>query len=120
MTNKIEITRESYRNALIEAVQLKGADYVYPRHSVAEAESLALTCRYVEEDGQPGCIHGHALTYLGYQGLPEGKGIWDILKELNVSDYYLRSAAEESQIAQDSGETWGQALEEFDLVLGHE
>lgn len=119
MMNRVEITRESYRNALVNAVQLKGAEYVYPRHSVQAGESLAMSCRYVEEDGQPGCIHGHALISLGYRGLPEGKGIWAILGELNVSDYGLREAAEESQIAQDTGKTWGEALDEFDRVLGN-
>lgn len=112
-----EITRESYRAALQKAVDEKGSDYVYPKH---EGDDVILSCRYVEENGYPGCIHGHALSYLGYSGLPEGRSIYSILTNLSAFDDYLRGAAEESQIAQDQGKTWAEALEAYDKAMSLE
>lgn len=106
MTN---INRETYRAALQKAVDLKGADYLY------EKPVGSVTCRYMEE-GQPSCLHATALHTLGITDLSqyEGLSVKVILADAGVEDDDLLVAAARSQLAQDTGKTWGAALEAFD------
>ncbi|WP_367137957.1 hypothetical protein [Saccharothrix sp. HUAS TT1] len=110
----VTITRQTYRAALQAAVDARGADFTY--------QSPDGTCLYVHHDEElgtttPGCLHGFALAVLGYEldSTHEYTPIRTLLSVLGVrGDDVLREAAQESQRAQDRGESWGRALEVFD------
>lgn len=112
------ITRESYRAALQEAVDAKGAGFVY-----TPPGDLSV-CQYRHWDTavmeyKPGCLHGHALALLGHEldESSEYTDITDVLGRVGVTDDGLLDAAQASQTAQDTGTPWGAALEAFDLRL---
>jgi hypothetical protein len=108
------ITRKSYRAALQEAVDLKGPDFIY------EKPTGAILCRYMDGN-EPDCIHAHALFSLGHTNLSqyEGLSVSVILSELGVDDEILVQAATRAQFAQDTGSSWGEALEAFDSQLSN-
>lgn len=108
------ITRESYREALAKAVELKGADFIYTK------PEDAVMCRYMNGD-DPDCIHAHALHALGVTQLHqyERTSIRVILHDLGVDDDILIEAAVRSQYVQDNGATWGKALEVFDSQISN-
>lgn len=106
-------------------VEGKGADYVY------EAPTGASDCLYVvpRTKAKPSCIVGHVLADLGEIGvLKELGGIearhgvangWfcDAEQAEGAFSPAVNSALEAAQSAQDSRETWGDALERFEIVL---
>lgn len=89
------------------AIEDRGEDHVYPA-----AQSMQ-SCQYFH-DGKPGCIFGHALSYLGIT-----LGETDILNAMGFSAMITglnASATPDAleygagvQDAQDQAETWGQA-----------
>jgi hypothetical protein len=91
-------------NALRKVVAERGEDFVYEGSCVYQFE------------GQPACIVGHVLAHL----LPEWWRSTEIVKQ-NLSAFQLSQcglatadaadALEAAQVAQDTGLTWGEALE---------
>lgn len=112
---------------LERAVEEKGADYVDP-------DAATVGCNYADAKGNPLCIVGHVVSYLGVdlrpvvlvdEGYYEREELWGhgvSAIELN----YANDAAPHpgfsftneaiwalgrAQTMQDNGETWGEALE---------
>lgn len=136
MTEKLELTIERARELLVEAVEEKGADYIYPLWdspnieclygNYADPQNISYNDSFEEQgcDG-PGCIVGHVLVKAGvsqetlYQN--EGTGAVSLVAKLQGSDQFrgtpLSNALSAAQSKQDNGSTWGEALEAFDLYL---
>lgn len=97
-----------------EAIELKGADYVYEPVSIEPGVS---TCMYMQ-DGEPGCIVGHALHSQGIDlSLHEGILAGATLRALQSGGLLTvtnkaASFLEWVQIYQDDSMPWGQALQE--------
>jgi len=116
----IALSVESVAEALREAVEEKGADYVYTNEAgeVANLENaVEIQCQYVHTD-KPGCIVGNVLHRLGvplyvlsdYETRParsvveslSGRGILEFeRKALDMLRY--------AQSYQDNGNSWGDA-----------
>lgn len=111
-----ESTREYVTRLMEEAVALKGEDYVYemPRNK----EGDVIGCSYIHND-QPSCIVGHVLVAAGVDPdqLHQHEGVaaenLTIRVQLWDTDYTMSRALNAAQEAQDSGETWGEALRVF-------
>lgn len=111
---------------LERAVEEKGSDYVDPRSSTTG-------CEYADEKGQPLCIVGHVLSYLGVDlrpvvfesayGGPEERlwgddfsaaELYGSSEKAPLGDIEFTSEAtyvlSEAQNYQDSGKSWGEAL----------
>ncbi|MFF1701223.1 hypothetical protein [Streptomyces sp. NPDC058252] len=114
----VEITLDESKKYLGEAVNAKGADYVYK--NVTNPDSGLETCAYFDpKTKKPSCIVGHVLAskgvtfdrldgrdrnlYTNVQGLIDA----EIIEVDNETQALLALA----QNAQDLGETWGDALE---------
>lgn len=116
---KPTITEADFTAAIEKAVADKGPDYVY--------EDYAGGCFY-QIDKEPSCIVGTALVNLGFEADPR----WDnglheddhenttadvtLPKFFTVPDNVVR-AARRAQITQDTGGTWGAALENYKRVV---
>lgn len=101
---------EHVRGLLLRAIAEKGEDYVYP---LANANSA---CLYFEDDGQPSCIVGHVLHYMGESHGPEGASAYVAVRNFGWSNA-VREGLLKAQRAQDDGRTWGEALAEFDRAV---
>lgn len=115
-----KLTATIARAGIVSAIAEKGADYVYPNWGQG--------CYYSVE-GAPSCIVGVALSKIGDEyfktveaeetrqhefdgdGLPVG-----CIRSIEM-DSPARAALSAAQNAQDSGHSWGAALEEFDATL---
>ena len=106
----IHITKTKALQLLKNAVERKGADYVYP--SVGN-------CKYVVNKTKPSCLVGEALLEAGVPpsrlyGQPINKlridGIVDRLGDDVVIDRGAVQVFGDAQDQQDTGETWGTAL----------
>ncbi len=103
------------------------ADALVPAGTVVERgseEALALNtgCRYFTPGtGTPDCIAGTALSYLGAGPgqLIEGSGIGAMIRDGSFTDplqldrvevNHIAVIMEAAQMAQDEGQTWGEAL----------
>jgi hypothetical protein len=116
---------------LKRAVDERGADHVanlYDEESgdviergSEEAGELNTGCRYFTPTGEPDCIAGTALSYLGATPgqLPEGTGIGMVVRDGQFTDplqldrdqvEHIARILEIAQMAQDGGKTWGEAL----------
>jgi hypothetical protein len=110
------ITYEMALRALNEAVKAKGHDYVYPRAWQSGG------CYNVTLDGEPDCIVGWALVWLGVPGewflqdtgrrdagattacnLLRMEGIFDVTHE--AAEFFSQV-----QRRQDRGASWGEAV----------
>lgn len=99
---------------LREAVAEKGPDFVYKDLSGTPADSFA-ECRYVHGD-EPGCLVGNVLFR---HGIPlvrmqdfEGEGAGRVVRELvDTYESPAPSVLVAAQETQDSGGTWGEALD---------
>lgn len=115
-----EITYDDALRALNEAVKAKGYNHVYER------EGQFAGCYNVTLHGEPGCIVGHALVWLGVPAEwflerdengdsrrgSSARPVCSMLRRgglLNVTDEALELFAE-AQTRQDSGVTWGEAV----------
>lgn len=105
----------------------KGPDYVYQR---VEAYGLKGSCVNFTEDGQPSCIVGHVFSLLGLtaeKALEVGVAsttIADVSCELlNRSDFEWKFTPQAQRILavaqdyQDTGNSWGEALEACENVF---
>lgn len=89
---------------LEKAIAEKGADYEYERPEESE------TCLYFEQ-GQPSCIVGHVLSYMGYNHVTEGMGVMGVLRSLGIdADYQTQNLLMNVQTSQDGGMPWGDAV----------
>jgi hypothetical protein len=120
--------RDEARRLLVEAIELKGADYVYPKNY----DGMGATCLYQNydliregDDGGtryerptgPSCIVGHVLIAKGVDPIElaarEGDSALDVA-QLEFVDPVVLDALDAAQAAQDGGQTWGEALARFD------
>ena len=100
----------------IREVASSAPEYVYKI-----PDSTTLYCLYFDHDGNPSCLIGQALAKCGLteDDVTEGSAAFDILTKNGFGDDVARAAAS-AQEKQDSGETWGSALEAFNETLrGH-
>lgn len=110
------IDRATFTMAMREAVAEKGEDY---RYQPADSEDK---CLYVQ-GGEPACIIGYALHRCGVQ-IAElarlDRACYTATSALRfyASDEIIAEAARVAQRCQDSGKTWGQALEAYETELG--
>lgn len=113
---RIKVTEEQVRQALVEAVAEKGEDYVYSNPEGESAKDAVVSCSYVHGD-VPGCLVGNALHRLGVPlsalEARELRGAYSVAKEvIDVTDgrgtFYTLLG--EVQDAQDNGAMWGDAL----------
>ncbi len=99
---------------LEKAVGEKGESYVYPRAQYGGCVNF----RYDE----PACIVGHVLSYLGFGPVVDGPNgfrrsiragaVRNVIDETGlVTTYYAERALIRAQEVQDSGLSWGEALE---------
>ncbi len=120
-----EITLENFTAAMKAAVLKRGAEYVYP-DNLKFAQPSAIgggstqTCMYSNAAGEPLCLIGAALFELDPKLLPDSnlvESASSVLVDLGVSDgtkgWRLLSAADAAQNAQDTGLSWGTALNTF-------
>lgn len=109
------MTELDYGQALVfleKAVADKGPDYVYRRTTpVTESEyETGQTCLYFEQ-GQPSCIVGHVMSYMGVTHSREGINAGHALTEAGIAaDARTRRFLEEVQEKQDNGVPWGEAV----------
>lgn len=115
---KQAITRERFTDAMHKAVASRGEDYVY---TPPEGGRM---CMYTDPDGTPGCIVGVALAELGYtaentDSLAYGKGGGAAyqLTLLGFVDPHVHEAANYAQRVQDTGGTWGVALNQYNRIM---
>lgn len=124
----IELTLEETKRLLNEAVEERGAEYVYP-NATKDGDS---TCRYVhyQPDGDtPGCIVGWVLHKAGIP-LPElskseGENAVAAVRRLGINGL-LRTDPEVSTLLrkvqgwQDHAASWGKAVEKGLANVGWE
>jgi hypothetical protein len=125
----IEITDESFSDAMHAEVAERGRDYIYPQdHRLGPDQGG--TCRYVWED-KGDCIIGATLIRLGVEPRDllalEGESGYAVVEALTTGwTTRLLVAATEAQGVQDKapefmGEkrdtSWGRAADEFDYWL---
>lgn len=118
------LSTEQAMAALEVVVAEAGEDYVYesPRHMQGGDES----CFYVHRDpdgsdARPGCLVGTALHRLGVPlgelEKHEGTDAFTMLWHITDLPDRARGAFSGAQEAQDTGETWGEALRQAKRVL---
>ena len=112
-------TDEDFIAAMRKAVAERGEDFVYP-DEWREASEDRESCMYVHK-GKPACLIGLAVYIATGKLVPddlEGSTAGFVVRSCvpGVSDVVGR-AAFKAQAAQDVGETWGQALKEFEEAL---
>lgn len=105
------ITGKQALEALRKAVELRGADFIYPEEWRTESHGQ---CRYVHE-GQPACIVGVALDTLGVNLIGRANASADaLLINPSWSDVDVTLEATRifyrAQVTQDNRQTWGAAL----------
>lgn len=107
-----EITDEQFIQAMYEVVK-GNQDFVYTE--------TGNSCVYVNNDGSPSCLIGHALMRCGteaefFEGI--NRDPVSVIEHLfsSMSESVLESMFV-AQLAQDHGETWGQALGRFERTL---
>lgn len=118
------LSKDNVIELLERAVEEKGADYVDPN-------AANHVCEYADEQGNPLCIVGHVLSYLGEPLKPTQQedfngGLHTTLwgtdmdaseviinpSAFGVDDYDVVAAVlSAAQRVQDHADTWGEALE---------
>jgi hypothetical protein len=110
---------------LEKALGEKGADYVYTLggrdvKTYNEQNSHTMRCQYFE-DGQPSCLVGHVLSYMGYNErvVPEHDSASNVVNTvLGISTGIdVLQALDKAQELQDTGYTWGEAVEAAKEIL---
>lgn len=103
-----ELDYDTALGLLFRAVEEKGEDFVYTPLGVDEHGDSQ--CKYFEH-GQPSCIVGHVLDYMGIDSVREGLGASFALRELGIEvDAATQHLLDEVQTQQDGGMPWGEAL----------
>lgn len=104
---------------LEKAVAEKGPDFTYHTRELNEHERATWYasddmveegCLYFD-NGQPSCIVGHVLSYMGYDNAPEGAPAQIALTTLGIAmDDETRRLLTDVQRRQDNGIPWGEAV----------
>lgn len=114
---------DQLREALVRAVEEKGADYVYPNSERVKSNIHETpVCQYFV-GGKPSCIVGHVLYYDGVTDIDEGRAAQVVAHDLSYYGSLTRlqlMALTEVQTIQDNGGTWGKALAQYDKVMGND
>lgn len=103
------------------AVADRGSDWRYPTYDGTNEEwfqSDHETCVYSLPSGEPACLIGKALSKAN-MGVPEPQAedaCILLMDDYRVSEF-VADAASQAQAAQDTGATWGKALEVFERYL---
>lgn len=129
---KKDLSVEEVRALIVRAIEEKGADYRYqmPTQVDRETGDEWQDCVYVA-NGQPSCLVGHVLVMAGVPMLDiapfEGTSAdatWGSLMDGTPHTYVrdddasvVAQALWAAQREQDSGKTWGEALEAFDKTV---
>lgn len=125
LTDEYIKERNDARALLKQAVELKGADYVYPPSGGGGA------CNYLEYTGGsrrtgkptgPSCVVGHVLVAKGIPMLDiaphEGDSAETVARLVGAfRDEIVGGALSEAQSVQDNGDTWGEALAAFESFI---
>jgi hypothetical protein len=121
------INRETFREALVAAIEQRGADFVYPEDWKVDVGYGKTGCVYYKKDVGAACIIGKALENLGVdvEKLQDGgtANWWSAgmaLAHVGVRDNPLMEAATIAQSRQDKGKPWGEALDAFDRELARQ
>lgn len=94
---------------LEKAIAEKGADYEYEAPSI-DYETNTAQCVYFH-GGQPSCVVGHVLSYMGYESAREGVCASLALGDLGIeADMETMGFLDVVQDYQDTGYSWGEAL----------
>lgn len=104
--------------AKVREIAAKRPDFVY------EVPDGGDVCQYVHEDGEPGCIFGHAFTALGVEpdqlakldGVGVITGVLDKLEIEHTEEERAWCAMVQS--LQDTGDPWGEAVSESNALAG--
>lgn len=114
-------TEEEVTKVFEDVVLEFGANYKYPtQEENPEYWSDTKSCIYVTDGGEVACIVGQIYHRLGAttQQLQGNRGAIDKGHELGfVFPDNVQWGLSFAQSAQDSGETWGQALDEYKLQV---
>lgn len=113
---KRTLTLEQARELLHRAVAEKGADYVY----TSRKNPQFAQCVYVE-NGQPSCIIGHVVNYLGVplDAIKEGVGPDQVLSDAGITaESTTAKLLHHAQLQQDQGIPWGQAVAIAERIVG--
>lgn len=115
-----EITEEQFTAAMEQAVEERGADFVYPE----EWKNESGTCVYWKDGVGPACIIGKALAILGateQELYSNGIALNKIRVITGLSQFVLYppffGAAQSAQNVQDGRGSWGEALEAYKTRL---
>jgi hypothetical protein len=121
MTNVMSTEAAKAIGMLEAAVAVRGADFNYRQHfNLGQPdEGGTVDCKYVHTfDGEmvPGCIIGMMLHLAGVDlddlVEQEGQSAWDAVPVfMHFADPSIRAAFDKAQAKQDTGGSWGEALE---------
>lgn len=117
------LTVEQVRESLRKAVALKGEGYVYERPATTTDD-----CFYADpKTGAPSCIAGHVFADLDpafFARLAELEAKTGESKSIDFIDLFTEVLEPEallglgmSQVVQDTGATWGEALRRFEMCI---
>lgn len=129
LTDEIETARKH----LAAAIELKGADYVHQPVDAAENclyLEYAMIEQHMDDDGFeetryidpicPSCLIGHVLAAMEipFEQITkcEGQNAHEATDGVFHSEI-VRGALLKAQNRQDSGKTWGEAVEEFEVYI---
>lgn len=130
-----EITVEEFTAAMEAAVEERGRDYIYPAAVERDMDSDYEVgpiyyddeyhyadggCVYQTPDGAPACIIGVVLDKLGldvpaYGSMSDARVVLE--QRTTLSEDILRGA-KYAQSAQDTGHSWGRALDRYKEFAG--
>lgn len=115
------LTRESMTAAMEQAVQIRGADWLYPIRDPEWTDPTYETCVYALPSGEPACIIGLALHLQGVDvtklpNIDAGQLIQEHL-DYDGDREMMGSALSSAQFQQDRGRSWGSALECYQILL---
>lgn len=120
-----KLNEEAFTAAMEKAVEMRGADYVYPQDRPGwMTTGSRVSCVYSTPEGAPACIVGQALSLIDPELVPSYQDSHDgcdmdamsVLTRLLGVSYetpHWVYAAYLAQILQDQGGTWGAALDKY-------
>lgn len=103
-------------NLMEKAIGERGEDYIYEpirQRELPGGDAEVVACLYFAE-GEPSCLVGHVLSYMGYDSAPEGNVASPTLADGMGIDIDVDTAdlLDTVQQGQDKGMPWGRALTE--------
>jgi hypothetical protein len=117
------ITVRQFTEAMRAAVAERGENWVYPAndqvaHDTGWRDGRGF-CQYTTADGEPGCLIGLALHKIDPSIVPAYGSLMgaDLTLKAFGLPHSVQVAAQSAQSAQDDGETWGEALAQYERAL---